>query len=254
MDFLNQDRIDAGVSFDWSSLPAHQTSLADVPTDTTELRFRRDGSSHRGIHRFSRLRRAWLYSVNQAFLEELADIPTIEHLFIDGTTVTDLTPLHRLRQLRHLVINGGTKILSLDWLTGVPQLEALAIENFKRVFHLDPIVSLTSLRALGIEGSMWTRMRVATLAPLSGLDSLRFLFLTNLTASDHSLHHLHSLTALEVLQIGALFPDEELQRLRHALPRLRCSWFEMIDRHGSTREGIRAAVREHADLRDNHEA
>jgi Leucine-rich repeat (LRR) protein len=242
MVFSHQDRIDAGVSFDWSSLPVHRTSLTDLPQDATELRFRRDGSSHRGIHRFSRLRRVWLYSVNQAFLEEVADIPTIEQLFIDGTTTADLTPLRRLRQLRRLIINGGTKIQSMDWVAGLPPLEALAIENFKRVFQLDPIASLTSLTALGIEGSIWTRMRVATLAPLSGLRSLRSLFLTNLTASDSSLRHLHSLTGLEVLQIGALFPDEELLYLRQALPRLRCDWFEMIDRHGSTREAIRVAV------------
>ncbi len=243
MALSHQDRIDAGVSFDWDSLPIHRTSLADLPHDATELRFRRQASSHQGIYHFQRLRRAWLCSVNQAFLEEVADIPTIEMLYIDGTTATDLTPLHRLRQLRCLVINGGTKIQSMDWVVGLPPLKSLAIENFKRVFHLDPLASLSSLTALSIEGSIWTRMRVATLAPLSGLRDLRHLFLTNLTASDRSLHHLHSLSGLEVLQIGALFPDEELLRLRQALPRLRCDWFEMIDRHGSTREGIRAAVR-----------
>lgn len=175
-------------------------------------------------------------------MEELTELPAIEQLFIDGTTATDLTPLHRLRQLRRLVINGGTKIQSMDWVAGLSPLQALAIENFKRVLHLDPLASLTSLTALGIEGSIWTQMHVTTLAPLSGLRSLRYLFLTNLTASDESLRHLHSLAGLEVLQIGALFPDEELLKLRQALPRLRCDWFEIIDRHGSTREGIRAAV------------
>lgn len=243
MAFSHQDRIDAGVSFDWSSLPAHRTSLVDLPHDATELRFRREGSSHRGLHRFGSLRRVWAYSVNQDFLEELADIPTVEQLFIDGTTATDLTPLQRLRQLRRLIVNGGTKIQSMDWVAGLPALEALAIENFKRVLRLDPLSSLTSLTALGVEGSIWTRMRVATLAPVSGLGRLRYLFLTNLTASDRSLRPLHSLTRLEVLQIGALFPDEEFLRLREALPTLRCDWFEMIDRHGSTRAGIRAAVR-----------
>jgi hypothetical protein len=185
----------------------------------------------------------WLYSVNQEFLEELVDISTIEQLYIEGITATDLTPLHGLKRLRRLVLIGGTKIQSVNWVAGLPPLEALAIENFKRVNDLDPLGALTSLSALGVEGSIWTRMRVASLAPLAGLHGLRSLFLTNLTASDRGLRHLHSLARLEVLQIGALFPDEEFVRLRHALPRLRCDWFEIIDRHGSTREGIRAAVR-----------
>ena len=238
--FNLQERIDAGISFDRSLLPPHRTSLTDLPLDSTELRFRREGSSHRGIHRFGRLRRLWLYSVNQKFLEELADIPAVEHLFIDGLTATDLTPLHRLRQLRRLVLIGGTKIQNLDWVAGLPPLETLALENFKRAFDLDPLASLTSLTALGVEGSIWTRMRVATLAPLAGLRSLRSLFLTNLTAADRSLRPLYSLTGLEVLAIGALFPDDELVRLRQALPNLRCDWFEIIDRYGSTREGTRA--------------
>ncbi|MBI3875631.1 MAG: hypothetical protein HY300_06660 [Verrucomicrobia bacterium] len=242
MAFDHQERIDAGVSFDWSSLPTHRTSLADLPPDANELRFRRNGSSHRGVHRFRELRRLWLYSVNQEFLEELADVPTVEHLFIDGITATDLTPLRKLRRLRRLVLIGGSKIQSMDWVVELPPLETLAIENFKRLSHLDALEALTSLSALGVEGSMWTRMRVASLGPLSCLHGLRSLFLTNLIASDRSLEHLHSLAGLEVLQIGALFPDEELVRLRQALPKLRCAWFDMIDRHGSTREGIRAAV------------
>ncbi len=242
MAFSHQDRIDGGVSFDWASLPVHRMSLVDLPHDTPELRFRREGSSHRGIHSFRKLSRAWLYSVNQDFLEELADLPAIEQLFIDGTTATDLTPLHRLRCLRRLVVIGGTKIQSMDWVTGLPPLEVLGMENFKRVRHLEPLASLTSLAALGVEGSIWTRMSVDTLAPLSSLGRLRYLFLTNLTASDKGLHFLHSLTGLKVLEIGALFPDEQFLKLRQALPRLHCDWFDMIDRYGSTREAIRASV------------
>jgi hypothetical protein len=238
MGFNLQERIHAGISFDRSLLPPHRTSLVDLPSGSTELWFRRDRSSHRGIHRFGRLRRLWLYSVNQEFLQELADIPAIEQLFIDGLTATDVTPLQRLRHLRRLVLIGGTKIESLDWLAGLAPLETLALENFKRVFDLGALASHTSLTALGVEGSIWTRMRVVTLAPLAGLYRLRSLFLTHLTAADHSLRPLHSLSDLQLLEIGALFPDDELVRLRQALPKLRCDWFEIIDRYGSTRKGI----------------
>lgn len=244
MAFDPQERIDAGIAFDSNSLPAHRKSLADLPSDVTTLRFCRDGSSHRGIHRFQSLRRLWLFSVNQEFLEELADIPTIEQLYINGITATDLAPLRRISGLRSLALIGGTKISSLDWIAEMPPLKTFAIEGFKRVLHLDPLASLTSLTALGVEGSIWTRMRVASLEPLSALQGLRSLFLTNLKTSDESLQPLHSLAGLEVLQIGALFPDEELVRLRQALPKLRCYWFDMIDRHGSTREAIRTTVQQ----------
>ncbi len=239
MTLVQQDRINAGIGFDWDSLPRHRTSLADLAHDAEELCFRRERSSHRGIHRFQCLRRLWLYHVNQEFLEEVCELPAVEQLFIDRLTATDLTPLRRLQRLRRLILQGGTKIQDLDWVTGLAPLEALAIENFKRVFHLDALVSLTSLSALGIEGSMWTTMRVASLAPLSQLHALRFLFLTNLRTSDRSLRHLYSLRGLEVLDCAATFPDEEFVCLRKALPRLRCDWFDMVDQYGSIREGMR---------------
>jgi len=241
MAFSHQDRIDAGVSFDWSSLPAHRTSLDDLPRDSTELRFRRDGSSHKGIHRFSSLRRVWLYSVNQDFLEELADIPTIERLFIDGTTATDLTPLHRLRQLRRLVINGGEDSEHGLGNWAVPlggarhrELQARASSRPPRVAHQP---HCTRHRGEHLDADAHGHARTAVKSPRPSLpipyqsDSVRPQP-SPLTFSD----------GFGGLQIGALFPDEELLRLRQALPRLRCDWFEMIDRHGSTREGLRAAV------------
>lgn len=239
----HQERINAGISFHLNTLPPLQNSLDDLSHDATSLRFRRDKSSFRGISRFNQLRRLWVYSVNQQFLEELANIPTIEWLFIDGTTATDLTPLYQLRQLRRLVIAGGTKIQNMNWVTGLPALEALALENIKRVRDLDPIASLTSLTTLGVEGSMWTDMRVASLAPLSTLSRLRHLFLTSFRAADRSLRPLHPLINLKVLEITAYFPDKEFLRLREALPELQCDWFDMIDRHGSIRAGIRAEVK-----------
>src|SRR5438132_6043091 len=103
MTILHQDRLHAGISFDWGALPPHRTSLADVPRDATELRFRRERLSHQGIGRFRDLRRMWLYSVNQQFLDELAEITTVEMLFIEGLPATALTPLNRLQMLRRLI-------------------------------------------------------------------------------------------------------------------------------------------------------
>ena len=243
MALVQQDRIDAGIGFQWDTLPPHRTALNDVPLDVQELRFRRERQSHRGLSRFRQLRRVWAYSVHQDFLDELAGLPDLELLYIEGLTATDLRPLAKLRRLRRLILIGGTKIENLDWTAELPPLDALAIENFKRLETLDPLGSLQSLSALAVEGSMWTAMRVASLAPVSAISNLRYLFLTNLRTSDQSLSPLHPLTNLRVLECGALFTDEEFMRLRAAIPGLRCQWFEMIDRYGTTREGIRRAVR-----------
>ena len=213
-----------------------------ISEDSEQLYFSSDGSSHRGIHRFKRLRQVWLYRVNQSFLEEIAQLSHLESIHIDRNTATDLTCLKRLPRLRRLVIHGGTKIENLDWVSELASLEILAIENFKRVTRLDALASQTSLTALALEGSMWTRMSVASLRPISGLLKLRWLFLTNFAARDRSLRALYLLRKLEVLGTAAFYPDEEFIRLRRALPGLRCDWFSFIDNHGGIRKGIKTMV------------
>lgn len=238
------DRIDAGICYDRKALPPIQKSLEAVREDAEELRFSRERDSQRGFSRLRRLRRAWLWGVNQAFLEEIAAIETLEVLQLDGVTAVDLRPLARLRRLRRLIVNGATKVTDLRWVEGLPALEVLGLENFKRVRELAPLGALTSLKALGIEGSIWTAMRVDTLAHLSRLGALEALFLTNLRVADRSLRPLHALTRLRVLESAAFFPDDEFRSLRQALPRLRCRWFDDLDRHGSLRAAIQASVRE----------
>jgi hypothetical protein len=238
-----QDRINAGVGFDWDSLPTCQTNPDEVPSDSEELRFDCERLPHRRIRRFKNLRRVWFYGVNQDFLEDIVQLPDIQSLYIEGLAAIDLSILSRLPRLRRVILTKGTKIQNLDWVAGLSCLESLAIEGFKRVLHLDPLVSLTKLSALGIEGSTYTPMHIASLAPLSRLHDLRYLFITCLRTSDGSLKPLHTLKRLQVLECGAsYFHDEEFVSLHQALPKLRCEWFDMIERYGGTRAGIKSLM------------
>ncbi|MBX7245300.1 MAG: hypothetical protein K1X53_07360 [Candidatus Sumerlaeaceae bacterium] len=237
------DRTHAGLRFDWPRLPPILKSLDGIPEIATELHFMREKSSHRGIHRLKKLRNAWLINVNQEFLEEISEVQQLQLLHIHQTTATDLTPLRKLRKLRRLIIRGGTKVLNLDWVHGLSPLESLAIENFKRVEHLDPLGELKSLIGLGIEGSMWTAMRVASLAPLAHLTRLRSLFMINTRIKDQSLAPLHKLQNLGLLECASFFPDSEFIRLRKAMPNLKCACCDVIARYGSTRAGSAAFMR-----------
>ena len=238
-----QARIDAHIGFRQDALLPVVSSLGEVLDTVQELRFRREVRSHRGLHRLKSLRRVWLYAVNQDCLEEVVQLPGVELLVMDGVTASDLSPLAAMRALRYLGVNGGTKVTSLYWVVDLPPLQSLALENFKRVVDLGPLSALTTLTALGFEGSIWMRMTPRTLAPLRGLRALQSLFLTNVLTKDRSLEPLQGLVALKTLDFGALFPDEELIQLWRALPNLKCSWFDMLDRYGSTRAGIRASVK-----------
>ena len=113
--------------------------------------------------------------VNQDFLEEVVQIPSIQSLYVKGLTATDLGLLSQLPRLRRVIFTQGTKIPNLEWVANLTHLESLSLEGFKQVFHLDPLASLAKLSALGFEGSTFTPMRVSSLTPLGGLPRLAIL-------------------------------------------------------------------------------
>ena len=90
---------------------------------------------------------------------------------------------------------------------------------------------------------MDSTVRVASLAPLSALTRLEYLFLTALRSDDRSLRPLHALKALKGLECARHFPDAEFVALRSALPELQCRWFDMLDAYPTLAEGTRSAVR-----------
>jgi hypothetical protein len=225
-----QQRIDAGLGFEWDRLPATVTQLTDLPSSTRVLRLRRVRKSHCGVGKLRELRQLWAHDVDQSYLDELCELTSLESVYLERVTATDLTPLVALKNLSHLMVLGATKVSDLSWISQLHSLRALALENLKLASDLQPLASLSELSALAVEGSMWTAMRVATLQPLANLMRLESLFLTNLRVQDRSLQALHTLRQLRVLQCAKFYPREEFIKLQLALPALQCGWFEAARR------------------------
>jgi hypothetical protein len=225
----HRERIAAGVSFDWKTLPPLEESLDNVPAGVEALHFRRVKKSHRGISRLQGLKTLWARGVDQDFLEEISALRNLETLYVDGLTAADLLPLGRNACLRRLILIGGTRVPDLLWLRSLPaELKVLFLERFTRCFDLSPLTALPRLESLGFEGGMDTKVRVGTLAPLAEIATLRFLFLAATRVEDGSLAPLARLPRLERLECGRYFSAGEFDSLRRALPNLHCDWFEAI--------------------------
>lgn len=224
------ERIAAGIGFEWDRLPRKLASVADIGADDTDVSFRRERDSHRGLHHYRAIRRLWADDVDAAFLDEIARMPALDTLYMQRVTATDLRPLAALPRLRRLVVKDATRVDDLAWVSGLSAIEALGLENLKRVSALDPLSGLAGLRALGVEGSMWTAMRVASLQPLAALAGLEYVFLTNLRVADRSLRPLHGLPGLRALQCARWFGDGEFAALAAARPGVRCSWLPALAR------------------------
>lgn len=217
-------RIEAGVGFEWDLLPRPVATIEAIDPDATEVCFRRERRSQRGLHRYGAIRCLWADGVDDAFLDEIARMPALETLSLGRVTATDLRPLAMLPRLRRLMVKDAPRIEDLAWTEGL-HVEALGLENLKRVASLEPLAALTGLRGLAVEGAMWTAMRVASLQPLAALQALEGLFLTNLRVADRSLRPLHGLPRLRELQCARWFGEAEFAALAAAQPGLRCDWF-----------------------------
>ena len=218
-------RIDGGVGFEWDRLPAAVTSVSGVDPEAADVVFRREGTSHVGLHRYTAIRRLWASQVDAAFLDEIAAMPALEMLSLQRVTAINLQPLARLLRLRRLIVRDATRVVDLEW-TRALALESLALENLKSVCSLEPLADQHGLRALAVEGAMWTAMRVHSLEPLRNLERLEYLFLTNLRVRDGSLHPLHGLTRLRFLQCARYYDDREFAALASARPELEGNWLE----------------------------
>jgi Leucine-rich repeat (LRR) protein len=158
--------------------------------------------------------------VNQLLLDAICSMPNLVGLHIKHSSITTIPPT-AFGKLRFLHLGSSPGLTDVDGISSHHALEWLETENLKRVTNISPISQLTSLVGLAIDGSTWTTQRVDSLAPLANLTQLRFLSLINTRVTDASLRPLHCLTRLEAFRHAKWWPDEEVQSLLEANPRLR---------------------------------
>ncbi|MBS0125150.1 hypothetical protein [Thetidibacter halocola] len=82
--------------------------------------------------------------------EQIAEFKSLESISLDGTFVTDLTPLQGLSALRALSFN-KTGVTDLTPLQGLSALQWLTLEG-TAVTDLTPLQGLSALRDLALDG------------------------------------------------------------------------------------------------------
>jgi len=172
------------------------------------------------------LKALWCFDVDTEALHKICECSSLESLYIDGIVTNDLGVLRKLRGLKILRLEACTRVTSFDDLGQLVSLRGLALTHFANVHDLGPLSGLRQLTALAVSGSMWTRMRVASFAPLASLKQLELLHLTNIKAEDESLTPLGTLTGLKHLDLANFYPSKEFAVLSQNLKSTECSWFK----------------------------
>ncbi|MCK9523255.1 MAG: hypothetical protein M0R76_09460 [Proteobacteria bacterium] len=142
----------------------------------------------------------------------LAELPSLTRLVLNHTRVTDVSPLAARNTLRDLVIT-GCDTRAVDGLETLTDLRSLSLVHTE-VSDLSFVASLTQLEELLLHNTP-----AADLSPLAALAELRVL---SIGASVKKITALLGLKHLEELVVmEAKVPQNQLTRLKKALPNLR---------------------------------
>ncbi|WP_166802237.1 leucine-rich repeat domain-containing protein [Microvirga pakistanensis] len=140
---------------------------------------------------------------NATFKEASAAISTLSStdaqaigivINLEGTAVTDLTPVQGLTRLQGLLLDGA-KVTNLTPLQDLADLKLISL-NDTLVTDLTPLRKLTGLTNLSLD-----RTRVTDFIPLQGMTGLRNLSLVDTAFTNDDLRLLQGLTNLESLSL-----------------------------------------------------
>ncbi len=212
---------------DWQEWHTFATEDAsDVPLDAERAWVARTKASHRGIGDRQALRHLIAGAPDQAYLDEICTITSLERLELEWpVTAKRLDGLRALHRLRHLSIDSPRHITDFSPLLDLPALRTLLITNAKYMTDISWLTDAHRLEVIGIEGSMWTTKRIPTLRPLAGLRALRAFFATSTRLADKDLSPLAECPKLEFIGCARFATREEFERLHAMRPDLACSWF-----------------------------
>ena len=107
-----------------------------------------------------------------------APSPSLRALYVTNFKRLDRVTLAGANTLEYLLLDWATRLVDLSFVRDLPALRVLYLDSMKRI-DLSTLPELPSLRGLHLGGSMWSTLKVESLAPLVRLPGLRFLRLSN---------------------------------------------------------------------------
>ena len=214
---------------EWRDWPACIKRISHTQKDEERLHFYREKNSHDGIRKFQSLKELLAKQVNQDFLDQICAIRSLEYLEMEVVTAVNISRLQELPKLRYLKIYGLRKATEFSCLNKIETLRKLFIENAKHLTSLEFLDPGRSLVALGIEGSMYTKQKIASLKPLSGMESLEAIYMSSVQLGDKTLDYLSSLPSLKYLSCARFAPKSSFESLRKLMPDLKCHWCDKYE-------------------------
>ena len=160
------------------------------------------------------------------FVDNFAD--NYDYIFFNGcSTLSDLSQLSQLRNVKYISFSWNTKATSLWDMSNNSALEGLYIDDMSKLHELSDLKTGTMLRELHISGGMWKNAKIDSLAPIGKLHRLQGLSLQLLKVLDNDVTPLLKLTSLRTLSLDEnMFEMAAYAELAVKLPHTSCECFK----------------------------
>jgi hypothetical protein len=159
--------------------------------------------------------------LNQELFDSVCEMPNLEGLCIDSSSIQSIEKLPKLSSLKHLYIANAPKIKDISPLVEMTNLVTLDLENIKVLQDISPICELTGLEGLGIDGAMMTYQKIITLKPIHKLQNLKYLTLIATKILDKSLSPIADIKSLVRVSTANWYKKGVFEYLFNNLPNLK---------------------------------
>jgi hypothetical protein len=208
----------------WPKWVGPVTRPEDIPARKDRAIFHREKTSYRGLATKTNLKRLLAHKVDQDFFEEVCQLKGLEYLELHLVTADDFSSISKLENLQTIKLHDVRRPAGFECLLTQTGLRKLFIENARHLSSLDFLSDAHHLESIGIEGNMWTKQKVDSLEPLSGLTGLEALFMTTVQLRDKDLSGLAACPKLRLFECARFAPKVQFDNLRALMPDLQCIW------------------------------
>ncbi len=168
----------------------------------------------------------WLIGANDKELRKILPLVDLKYLNLYQVLAKDLTILEALDKTETIILNWNTKTTSLWDISKNEGLKTLEITDFSKLEIIDHLSLATQISDLTLGGGHDKPLKIKSIKPLTGLNNLKYLGLTNLKIEDDTLQPIGELKALELLEISNQFETKEYAWLATRLTKTKCKMFQ----------------------------
>ncbi len=185
-----------------------------------------NNSNISNLQKMTNLKRLYITNIKTHDFEKLCRLNlNLEMLYINNFHIENLSSLENFKSIQYFLFDWNNKNKSLMNFENFKNLKGLYINDFKRLNSIKNISNIKTLKYFLLSGGIWNKVSIDNLEPISKLNNLLYLHLSNISVKFDGLTPLSTLINLEELSISNQFETKDYAMLAAKLVNTKCSSF-----------------------------